>query len=123
VLISRRLNDEKVSEAENSLELIFAKVLNKDLLREVRGENLEKIELTKEQIQKIDELVTTRSCSVPVQYILKTWEFRDLELNMKIPVFICRPETEELVSLIIQSLDSNIDYNIIEIGSGSGNFL
>ena len=33
-------------------------------------------------------------CSVPIQYILKEWDFRDVCLKMRAPVFIPRPETE-----------------------------
>lgn len=57
---------------------------------------------------------------MPTQYILKEWEFRDLVLKMKIPVLIPRPETEELVELIIQSLEPNKDYKILEVGTGTG---
>lgn len=31
---------------------------------------------------------------VPVQYIIGEWDFRDLVLKMRPPVFIPRPETE-----------------------------
>lgn len=118
--LDRRLQEEKVSEPTNSLELIFAHVLKKKLLREVRGDNLQKIELTKDERQEILDKTLLRLSNVPVQYILKAWEFRDLELLMKIPVFICRPETEEIIELITQQLDRNQDYKILEIGCGCG---
>ncbi|XP_044307297.1 MTRF1L release factor glutamine methyltransferase isoform X3 [Varanus komodoensis] len=38
---------------------------------------------------------------MPVQYVLGEWDFQDLTLKMKAPVFIPRPETEELVSLTV----------------------
>lgn len=31
---------------------------------------------------------------MPVQYVLGEWDFQDLTLKMKPPVFIPRPETE-----------------------------
>jgi len=31
---------------------------------------------------------------MPVQYVIEEWDFRDLTLKMKRPVFIPRPETE-----------------------------
>lgn len=31
---------------------------------------------------------------MPVQYVIEEWDFRDLTLKMKPPVFIPRPETE-----------------------------
>ena len=31
---------------------------------------------------------------MPVQYVIEEWDFRDITLKMKPPVFIPRPETE-----------------------------
>jgi len=39
---------------------------------------------------------------------------------MRPPVFIPRPETEELVELISQQLDPDADHDILEVGIGSG---
>lgn len=116
----KKFKEEEVSEPENSLELIFANVLKKKKLREVRGENLEKIELSDEQVKEITEKSLCRLSRMPSQYILKEWEFRDLQLKMAIPVFIPRPETEELVELITQQLNAKEDYKILEIGCGTG---
>lgn len=33
---------------------------------------------------------------MPVQYVIEEWDFRDLTLKMRPPVFIPRPETEVL---------------------------
>lgn len=33
-------------------------------------------------------------CRMPVQYVIEEWDFRDLTLKMRSPVFIPRPETE-----------------------------
>jgi release factor glutamine methyltransferase len=112
------LKDENITEPENSLELIFAHVLKKKKLREVRGENLQKIQLSDEQVLDIDEKVLGRLSRMPVQFILQEWEFRDVTLKMKVPTFIPRPETEELVELISQQVDG--DCNILEVGVGSG---
>lgn len=114
------MNDEKVSEAVNSLELIFAHVLQKKSLKEVRGEDLKKYKLTSEQVAIVEEMCDCRVSRMPVQYILKEWEFRDLLLKMQVPVFIPRPETEELVELITQQLDPEKNLKILEIGCGSG---
>lgn len=61
-----------------------------------------------------------RISRMPIQYILKEWEFRDMLLKMQVPVFIPRPETEELVELITQQLDPEKDHKILEIGCGTG---
>lgn len=120
IIYFRKFQDEKVSEAENSLELIFAHVLQKKKLRDVRGDELKKFKLSASQVEKIDSMCQCRISRMPVQYILKEWEFRDLLLKMQIPVFIPRPETEELVELITQQLDPERDHKILEIGCGTG---
>lgn len=52
---------------------------------------------------KINEIITSCTKSItqftfysrmPVQYVLGEWDFQDLTLKMKPPVFIPRPETE-----------------------------
>lgn len=62
-----------------------------------------------------------RLARMPVQYIISQWEFRDLCLKMKIPVFIPRPETEELCELIMQQISKDdAKLKILEIGCGTG---
>lgn len=102
------------------MELIFAHVLEKKKLREVRGDELSKFKLTAEQIKTIDSMCDCRISRMPVQYILKEWEFRDLMLKMQVPVFIPRPETEELVELIMQQMELGKDCKVLEVGCGSG---
>ena len=38
------------------------------------------------------------------QYIIGNWDFLDLTLKLRPPVFIPRPETEKLVGLVIEQL-------------------
>lgn len=94
--------------------------MDKKKLREVRGDSLNKVKLSEEQIDKIQSMCDCRLSRMPIQYILRKWEFRDLHLKMRIPVFIPRPETEELVELLTQQLDPANDCKILEIGCGTG---
>lgn len=57
---------------------------------------------------------------MPIQYIIGEWDFRDLTLSMTPPVFIPRPETEELVELILQKVDAEKGLHFLEIGCGTG---
>lgn len=57
---------------------------------------------------------------MPVQYIIGEWDFCEMVLKMTPPVFIPRPETEELVELILQQCDDNVGMRFMEIGCGSG---
>jgi release factor glutamine methyltransferase len=58
----------------------------------------------------------------PIQYILKEAYFYDLIFNVSNAVLIPRPETEELVDLIIKSQIANNSnpITILDIGTGSG---
>lgn len=76
--------------------------------------------LTSAQTQRFEELCECRMARMPIQYIIGEWDFRDLTLEMKPPVFIPRPETEELVELILQQFDSKRAMRFMEIGCGSG---
>ena len=66
-----------------------------------------------------------RVSRMPVQYIVKSWDFREIRLAMKPPVFIPRPETEQLVSLVLEKCDfrggrGGEKLRILEVGCGSG---
>ncbi len=56
----------------------------------------------------------------PVQYILGSVHFMGLDLDVKEGVLIPRPETEQLVNALINTLDSEFDGQILDIGTGSG---
>ena len=56
----------------------------------------------------------------PLQYILGTDYFLDLELEVNTAVLIPRPETEELVHWILSDEDKLNPLTILDIGTGSG---
>lgn len=79
------------------------------------------IQLTEPQREKFDKLCDCRMARMPIQYIVGEWDFRDLTLQMQPPVFIPRPETEEIVELILQQqIDLSKRIRFLEIGCGSG---
>lgn len=80
----------------------------------------QKIVLTNDQKQLLERLCECRLARMPVQYILTQWDFCDLVLKMLPPVFIPRPETEELVELILQQTDDKFTMRFCEVGCGSG---
>ncbi|XP_064223202.1 MTRF1L release factor glutamine methyltransferase isoform X2 [Aotus nancymaae] len=64
---------------------------------------------------------------MPVQYILGEWDFQGLSLKIVPPVFIPRPETEELVEWVLEEMaqrshavGSPGSPLILEVGCGSG---
>lgn len=76
--------------------------------------------LTEAQLARFEQLCECRAARMPIQYIIGEWDFCDLLLKMVPPVFIPRPETEELVELILQQFDSKFSTRFMEIGCGSG---
>ncbi len=56
----------------------------------------------------------------PLAYIIGEWEFFGFSFFVNKHVLIPRPETEELVQLIINDYDNHPPNNILDIGSGSG---
>jgi release factor glutamine methyltransferase len=58
----------------------------------------------------------------PIQYIIGVSGFRDLELRVSEAVLIPRPETEELVDLVIrENLQKKLQrFAVLDIGTGSG---
>lgn len=75
------------------------------------------------KIQLLEEAVEKLLHNIPLQYILGTAFFMDMEFVVSSSVLIPRPETEELVSLIIKQYSNRKTdprLNILDIGTGSG---
>jgi release factor glutamine methyltransferase len=56
----------------------------------------------------------------PVQYVLGTAHFADMELEVSPATLIPRPETEELVYLIKQEQAARTGLRVLDVGTGSG---
>ncbi|XP_052079865.1 MTRF1L release factor glutamine methyltransferase-like [Mytilus californianus] len=115
---TKMFEEEGVSEPQTSAELIIAHALGKKMLHEVPPEYT--VDLSTNLV--IQELCQRRLQRVPVQYIIGEWDFHDLVLKMKEPVFIPRPETEELADFVCDYIKSNNLQNgkFLDIGCGSG---
>ncbi len=73
------------------------------------------------QLKELSEIIKRLKKEEPVQYILEKTEFYGLPFNVGPSVLIPRPETEELVSWVIQDIKSQEQsISIIDIGTGSG---
>lgn len=77
-------------------------------------------ELNKEQQEQIGEAVTRLQQQEPVQYVLGVAHFYDLELQVDERVLIPRPETEELVDLVIKDHRNKAGLQVLDICTGSG---
>ena len=76
-------------------------------------------ELTEKEKQFVEEIYQQLVTHIPAQYIIGHADFFGMQLTVDERVLIPRPETEELVELI---LDENHEENlsVLDIGTGSG---
>jgi len=63
----------------------------------------------------LDELIS----GVPLQYVVGRAPFYGMSLRVTSGVLIPRPETEELVSIVLDDIN-NLPKNVLDIGTGSG---
>lgn len=56
----------------------------------------------------------------PIQHIIGSTYFMDLEFKVGPEVLIPRPETEELVRWVLADVDKEADLDILDMGTGSG---
>lgn len=76
--------------------------------------------LSDEEKEAFRALLIQRAEGEPVQYILGSVAFRELELSVRPGVLIPRPETERLVEAAIQFAPDGRWANVLEVGVGSG---
>uniref|UniRef100_A0A2D4NZZ1 peptide chain release factor N(5)-glutamine methyltransferase n=1 Tax=Micrurus surinamensis TaxID=129470 RepID=A0A2D4NZZ1_MICSU len=117
-----------IPEAQTSSEYIVSHVLGSKTFQNLNASSIS-APLSAKQQKEIQQLCAKRLQRMPVQYVLGEWDFQDLTLKMKPPVFIPRPETEELVSLILDeerrkrltsACSKTCGPVILEVGCGSG---
>ncbi|MBG16627.1 MAG: protein-(glutamine-N5) methyltransferase, release factor-specific [Crocinitomicaceae bacterium] len=74
--------------------------------------------LNENEVRFHKQVIGRLKADEPIQYILGQTMFYDLVLNVKPGVLIPRPETEELVDWILESVDDGT--SCLDIGTGSG---
>ncbi len=75
-------------------------------------------EISIAQNESIHHGVMLLNDGIPIQHITEKAYFRDLELQVNKNVLLPRPETEELVSLVLGHISPN--QRVLDLGSGSG---
>lgn len=99
-------------EAANIAKYVIEEKFGKEFFRE-------NLKLSQHQLAEIEAIKKRLLTYEPVQYILGEAWFYDLKMKVNRNVLIPRPETEELVDLIIKE-NKNTSKKILDIGTGSG---
>ena len=120
--LSERFKLAKISEPSMSAKILVGEVLGVTNI-ETLPPVIKHSQLNQEQSDQLSKMALCRLAQMPIQYILGYWEFRNIKLKMRPPVFIPRPETEELAGLVLNHLKTFTNQDIVnafEIGCGSG---
>lgn len=109
-------NDYKISYIESQTILMHVLNINKmklisDSLRE----------LTQKEVNNIEELINRRLNYEPISYIINKKEFYGFNFYVDNNVLIPRPETEELIDLVLDYMKDKNNISICDVGGGSGN--
>ncbi|MCO4520389.1 methyltransferase [Streptococcus infantarius subsp. infantarius] len=109
-------NLQEIGEDPENLTYVFRELKSWSLLDFILHQNKEVTESDQKILESImAQLEDHRS----PQYITGKAYFRDLELVVDERVLIPRPETEELVDLVLKE-NSKADLRVLDIGTGSG---
>ncbi len=93
-----------------------------DLLRMKRLELYTRFDrpLSQSELGTLRSWVKRRAAHEPLQYITGSTDFYHARIQVNPSVLIPRPETEELVTLILESVAEDGPKRVLDIGTGSG---
>ncbi|GGH12815.1 peptide chain release factor N(5)-glutamine methyltransferase [Sphingobacterium alkalisoli] len=76
--------------------------------------------ITPDQQQQLIEMLDQLKKGRPIQHLTNTAHFYGIEFNVDKHTLIPRPETEELVDLIVKTHRTQRNLHLIDIGTGTG---
>ena len=65
---------------------------------------------------RFEQMCSRRLARQPVQYILGDWDFHELTLQLRAPVLIPRPETEQLVEMVLAAHGDQPALRLLDVG-------
>lgn len=103
-------------EIKSFTKILFENICNIPPYQQVFHKDIELSELQK---QKLQEAVARLKSHEPIQYIIGSTYFYNRDFLVEPGVLIPRPETEELMEIIVRE-NQNKPVRILDIGTGSG---
>lgn len=104
-----------VDAPQRSAELLLGKVLGLSRLELYLAHDRP---LDQRERDRMRELVARRGDAEPVAYLIGSWAFRGIELEVGPAVLIPRPETEQLVDAVLARAPEGA--RVADLGTGSG---
>lgn len=111
------LNAKGIDDGEAGAEILAAR-----LLRCGRGELHSRLDAESPQkfMDAMRRGVLRLAAGEPVQYVIGEWDFRRLTLKCDRRALIPRPETEELVTRVLDWMKTRQNPFVVDIGTGTG---
>ena len=97
-------------------ELLLMSVLGTDRTGLYRGGR----ELSRAEARRFGRALCRRCSGIPTQHLTGEQGFRRLVLEVRVDVFVPRPETEVLVDVALQLIEDREAPTIVDVGTGSG---
>lgn len=98
-----------------------AKIMFKDILKiSTPVYDYSVVEATNEQVSLMNELIKRRKAGEPLQYMVGKWDFYGLSFYVGEGVLIPRPETEQLVDIVLDEIKQKNKPVIFDLCSGTG---
>ena len=105
---------------EREIENIFYLILDYKFDLRKTSPELKEYRLTESELLEFRSMVKRLDAGEPVQYILGEVEFYGEKILVDPNVLIPRPETEELVDLIVKDHEGKEQLRVLDVGTGTG---
>jgi release factor glutamine methyltransferase len=105
------------SELQNIINWIFEKQLKLNLSQLISNSS---IRVNQSDLILLEQMCYKLKEHTPIQYVLGEAEFYHLKFKVNKSVLIPRPETEELVDMVIKKFKTQAPLHILDVGTGSG---